>query len=108
MIKPLYDSEAERKVFNYLTEFINTDHYSIHLHKPLHDIFEELQPHKRNEIFEQFCKLCDTEMFSGSKSELSHFDFVIYSNISDMPVLIVEVNGTYHAKEFSQKKHGPL
>lgn len=103
MIKPLYDSKAEKLVFSYLNEFINTDYYSIHLHKPLYDIFEELQPHKRNEIFEQFCKLSDTEMFSDSKSELSHFDFVIYSDVSDMPVLIVEVNGSHHKTDPSQK-----
>lgn len=103
MVKSLYDSYAEKLVFNYLTEFINTNAYSIHIHKPLHDVFEELEPHKCNEIFEQFCKLNDTELFSDAKSELSHFDFVVYSLLSDMPALIVEVNGTSHEKNHSHK-----
>ncbi len=103
MVKPLFDSSAEKLIFDYLTEFINTEDYSIHVHKPLRDVFDELQPHKCNEIFEQFCKLNDAEMFSDAKSELSHFDFVIYSMLSDMPALIVEVNGTSHEKNPSHK-----
>ncbi len=103
MVKPLFDSSAEKLIFDYLTEFVNTEDYSIHAHKPLRDVFDELQPHKCNEIFEQFCKLSDAERFSDAKSELSHFDFVVYSKLSDRPVLIIEVNGTSHEKNHSHK-----
>lgn len=103
MTKQSHDSKAEKLIFNYLSELIDTDSYFIRSHVALYDIFDELQPYKSNELFEKFCELNNTQSFSNRKSELAHFDFVIYSDASDMPVLIIEVNGTSHELEPAQK-----
>ncbi len=103
MIKSFHDSKAEKLVLNYLNKLINTDSYLIRSHVALHDVFGELQPYKNNKLFEKFCELNGTQFFSDQKSELSHFDFVIYSKASDKPILIIEVNGTSHKKHPSKE-----
>lgn len=103
MTKQSHDSRAEKLIFNYLPELIDTDSYYIRSHVALYDVFDELQPYKNNAVFEKFCELNGTQAFSDRRSELAHFDFVIYSDATDMPALIIEVNGTSHEKYPARK-----
>lgn len=106
-VLPLWDSEAEEKVFEILHKIINPEFFWIFPHLPISQVFKEYSEYlvfKENYI--AYCEFCNVMPSSKTHFELSHFDFTIFNNCY-FPILIIEVDGEYHKKRrfFDQYKN---
>lgn len=94
------DSPAEEIVYTYLEEMISSK-YVIETHCPLFAVLN-CEQKALIEKFRHFCLLFfddnDIQKSNFLKNDISktHFDFVIYTKDSHMPILFIEVNGSTH------------
>lgn len=103
-----FDSRAEKLVNSILPKYINTEYYSISTHVNLDRIFSNLQLVRNfKKEYEHYCDIMERPDMKNIRFDKMHFDFVIYENNHDFPVLILEVNGTKHieieTKQFIDK-----
>ena len=102
-IKSKFDSRAEKLVNSLLPKYINTKDYSISTHVNLERIFKDLELVKNfQKEFERFCDYIKTDI-KDIRCDKMHFDFVIYENKYDLPVLLLEVNGATHIENERKK-----
>lgn len=101
-----WDSPAEKLIFSLLKKYINTDYYSISTHVNLDRVFPALHRiHSFEKEYYDFCAIMNRlHMQESVHFDKMHFDFVIYENRNDYPILIIEVNGKQHISS-STKKH---
>lgn len=96
-VNSIWDSKAEKEVFQFLLEIINSDYFYVFPHLPISDVFCEYKDFtKFKESFHAYCKFCNTDP-GETHFELSHFDFIIF-NRDYLPVLIIEIDGWRHKK----------
>lgn len=91
--RSLWDSEAEKVIFECLQTFINTDSFFIFPHMSVSTVFKDFG--KYEDYKEIYIKFSD-EKWQNTHFELAHFDFVIYNKSDYFPVLIIEADGAHH------------
>lgn len=87
--------ESENLMYNVIREVLSTEEFSkydVVPHVPLRSILRDLS-------------LLSGRELSFASNHLTHVDFLIYSKLSHMPVLVVEVDGfAYHNENENEKE----
>lgn len=91
--RKLWDSDAEKMIFEYLQGFINMDSFYIFPHMSVTAVFKDFG--KYEDYKESYVKFSDKK-WQDTHFELAHFDFVIYNKSDYFPVLIIEADGAHH------------
>ncbi len=91
--RKLWDSDAEKIIFESLHTIINTDDFLIFPHMSVSAVFKDFGKY---EDFKKIYVRFSDEKWLDNHFELTHFDFVIYNKSDYFPVLIIEADGAHH------------
>lgn len=98
------NSEAENLIFSYLEKIINPDYYIVEMHSSLSSVLN-IDQNVLIEKYRHFSLLFFDDValqesnFMNNDLSITHFDFVIFTKDSHLPLLIIEVNGSTHLTE---------